>query len=137
MRIPPVKCIFTYSENILSSLKNKGEDMAGQTGQHGREQKMFGQVEAYLSGDLTQQQFCESAGLAKSTFQYWLRKYRSVHDQGISTSGDFLPVRWDSMAARQAAPVNCEIELPGRMFIRFHSASLTSSLAGLIHSLVD
>lgn len=102
-----------------------------------RSREMFSKVEAYLSGDLTQQQFCEEQGFAKSTFQYWLRKYRKFHNTGNVSSGDFIPVRLGSINGHQTTPINCEIEMPGKLVIRFHSASLNSSLTNLIHSLVD
>jgi len=111
--------------------------MEKQNGSDSRSQEMFSKVEAYFSTDLTQQQFCDRERIVKSTFQYWLRKYRNLHNQNIAAFGDFIPVQWSSVNTRQSISANCEIEVPGRMVIRFHSASLTSPLVNLICSLVD
>lgn len=102
-----------------------------------RAQEMFSKIEAYLSGNLSQQQFCQGEGLAKSTFQYWLRKYRRVNNHQIVSSGDFLPVQMVALNGDARMPADFEIELPGKLVIRFHSVSLNSSLVNLIHSLVD
>ena len=44
-----------------------------------RAQKMFAVIEAYQASGLTQKAFCQSEGLAFSTFQYWLSRYRKQH----------------------------------------------------------
>ncbi len=44
-----------------------------------RAQKMFAVIEAYQASGLTQKAFCQSEGLAFSTFQYWLSRYRREH----------------------------------------------------------
>jgi len=64
-----------------------------------RTREMFGKVEAYLSEELTQVQFCQKEGLSKSTFQYWLRKYRAqypvekVYESGVPASREFVPLQ--------------------------------------------
>jgi len=73
--------------------------------------EMFEIVESYLSGELTQLQFCQKEGLAKSTFQYWLRKYRKVHEPEVPASREFLPLRLISSGTAQYGSFNCEIEL--------------------------
>lgn len=101
-----------------------------------REEEMFGKVEAYLSGALSQHRFCEQEHLPQSTFQYWLRKYRKIHSPEASSSRDFIPVRVTPGSAGSGISANCEIEVPGRVTIRFHTGSLDTSLLKLIHSLV-
>jgi len=44
-----------------------------------RSQEMFAVIETYQASDLTQKAFCQSEGLALSTFQYWLARYRREH----------------------------------------------------------
>ncbi|MFQ5650275.1 MAG: hypothetical protein ACE5IY_10075 [bacterium] len=44
-----------------------------------RAQEMFALIEAYAASGKSQKAFCQSQGLALSTFQYWLSRYRKHH----------------------------------------------------------
>ena len=50
---------------------------------------MFAMIEQYQNSKLPRQTFCDQQGIAKSTFEYWLRKYRSKVHQGES---DFIHI---------------------------------------------
>jgi hypothetical protein len=55
---------------------------------HRTSEEMFPLIEAYLSGHLTQKDFCLEHELPISVFCYWLRKHRSAS----SEPGSFLEI---------------------------------------------
>jgi hypothetical protein len=90
-----------------------------------RAQEMFTRIENYLAakgqaGGLTQKAFCEQQGLALTTFQNWLQKYRARQRQRenppASRSG-FIPLHV-RQAPIAAPPLSCVIEFPNGVIIR-------------------
>ena len=75
---------------------------------------MFGLIEEYLTGVITQNDLCQREGINKGTFKYWQRKYREELKAGtlkksskkVITS-DFIPIS----APVVAVPSICELEL--------------------------
>jgi len=47
---------------------------------HRTPEEMYPLIRAYLENGKTQNRFCQDEGLSKTTFQYWLRKYRDRQD---------------------------------------------------------
>ena len=90
-----------------------------------RTQEMFTRIEKYLAAKrrargLTQKAFCEQEGLALSTFQNWLQKYRArqrqLENPPASHSG-FIPLHV-RQAPIAAPPLSCVIEFPNGVIIR-------------------
>lgn len=85
--------------------------------------KMFGLVEEYLSGDITQNDLCKREGIKKGTFKYWQRKYREKLKAGTlkkstkkKSSSDFIPLSVPVVAV----PSSCELELVYPNGVRLH-----------------
>lgn len=63
-------------------------------------EEMYGLIEQYLSSDLSQRMFYTQEHLCKSSFEYWLKKYRQ--EKGIPvpsrkrTKKSFIPVELPS-----------------------------------------
>lgn len=54
---------------------------------------MFGHIEAWKSSRQSQKVYCEQAGLALTTFQYWAKKYREGSSETkIADTPGFIPV---------------------------------------------
>ena len=47
-------------------------------------------MKAYANSGQTQQSFREAHGLARSTFQYWWRRYRESKRHSSSPAGEFV-----------------------------------------------
>jgi len=73
-----------------------------------RREEMFKIVESYYQSGLSQPAFCRQQGLNKSTFLYWLKKYRK------EKQNDFLPLQVN--AAKTT--FNLELNLPNGIKIR-------------------
>ena len=58
-----------------------------------RARKMFALIERYQESGLTQKVFCESEGLALSTFQYWICKYKKYHQRDSSPAEAFVELK--------------------------------------------
>ena len=61
-----------------------------------RSQKMFALIEGYQKSGLTQKAFCETEGLALSTFQYWISKYKKYHQRDSSPAEAFVELKAQS-----------------------------------------
>ena len=76
---------------------------------------MYSHVEACMSSQQSQKNYCEQKGLALSTFQYWAKKYReefSVAEASDETPG-FIPVQV------QADPEPVQVHAPGQLHFLF------------------
>ncbi|MHB2148173.1 IS66 family insertion sequence element accessory protein TnpA [Calditrichota bacterium LG25] len=73
-----------------------------------RRDEMFKIVESYYQSGLTQPAFCKKQGLSKSTFLYWLKKYRK------EKQNDFLPLSVN----KSKTSFNLELDLPNGIKIR-------------------
>ena len=73
-----------------------------------RREEMFKIVESYYQSGLSQPAFCRQQGLNKSTFLYWLKKYRK------EKQNDFLPLSVNE----SKTSFNLELDLPNGIKIR-------------------
>ncbi|MHB2149994.1 IS66 family insertion sequence element accessory protein TnpA [Calditrichota bacterium LG25] len=73
-----------------------------------RRDEMFKIVESYYQSGLSQPAFCRQQGLNKSTFLYWLKKYRK------EKQNDFLPIN----VTESKTSFNLELDLPNGIKIR-------------------
>ena len=73
-----------------------------------RKDEMFRIIEAYQKSGLSQPAFCRQEGLNKSTFLYWLKKYRKEQQK------DFLPLQ----VGPAKTTFNLELDLPNGIKIR-------------------
>ena len=73
-----------------------------------RREEMFKIVESYYQSGLSQPAYCRQQGLNKSTFLYWIKKYRK------EKQNDFLPLQVN--AAKTT--FNLELDLPNGIKIR-------------------
>ncbi|MHB2148148.1 IS66 family insertion sequence element accessory protein TnpA [Calditrichota bacterium LG25] len=73
-----------------------------------RQDEMFKIIEAYQQSGLSQPAFCRQQGLNKSTFLYWLKKYRK------EKQNDFLPLSVNE----SKTSFNLELDLPNGIKIR-------------------
>jgi len=73
-----------------------------------RQEEMFKIVESYYQSGLSQPAYCRQQGLNKSTFLYWIKKYRK------EKQNDFLPLQVN--AAKTT--FNLELDLPNGIKIR-------------------
>lgn len=65
-----------------------------------RAQQMYALIEKYLSGELTQKQFCQHQSLPFSTFAYWLRRYRRNAQKAVQPATEFIPLTFTSTRNR-------------------------------------
>jgi len=57
------------------------------------QEEMFGHIEAWKNSNQSQKVYCEQAGLAYTTFQYWAKKYREESSETeITDMPGFIPV---------------------------------------------
>jgi transposase len=99
-----------------------------------RAREMYSLIEQYRTSDLKQRAFCEETGIAYSTFQYWLKRYRT--DKGTKTAPAQSPGRQQDFEAQTGsnfialhprsditapAAYNCEIRFPNGIIIRLTS----------------
>lgn len=53
---------------------------------------MFSLMEAFEKSSQTQRSFREAHGVGRSTFQYWLRRYRQSQQEQPSVQDGFVPL---------------------------------------------
>lgn len=55
--------------------------------------KMFRVVEAWKRSGIGQQKYAEKIGMAYSTLQYWIKKYRQQHTStALQRAAEFVPI---------------------------------------------
>ncbi len=83
---------------------------------------MFAYIEKYLDAKaqngLTQKSFCAQEGLALTTFQNWLQKYRRQQhaDQTPAPANRFIPL--NPLAPSTAPLLSCVLEFPNGVQLR-------------------
>lgn len=84
-----------------------------------RAQQMYALIEKYLSGELTQKQFCQHQSLPFSTFAYWLRHYRRHTQNTDQTSTEFISLGPASKRNRSVfSQPTCTVEYPNGVMVR-------------------
>jgi len=58
-----------------------------------RAREKFAVIERYQESGLTQKAFCEIEGLALSTFQYWISKYKEYQQSDSSLAEAFVELK--------------------------------------------
>jgi hypothetical protein len=58
-----------------------------------RAREMFPVVERFQNSNLTQKAFCKTEGLALSTLQYWISRYKKYHQRDSGPSEAFVEVK--------------------------------------------
>jgi len=53
---------------------------------------MYVVMKAFEDSGQTQRSFREARGIGRSTFQYWLRRYRQAQQEQSSVEGSFVPL---------------------------------------------
>lgn len=104
-------------------------------------QKMFDFVEQYLaSSGLTQKAFCQENGLALSTFELWLSRYRqkqkALTQQPIREpkKNNFIPLTVKPPETADVPPARYVIEYPNGVVVRLSGAVAPQMLVHLIQT---
>ena len=66
-----------------------------------RKEFMFTIIHSYIDSGSNQHTFCQQQNLAKSTFQYWLKKYRNQN--GPEDTASFIPIHIKNRGSNLAA----------------------------------
>jgi transposase-like protein len=94
--------------------------MSAQPARSQRAQEKFAVIEKYLVSGQTQKMFCQTQGLAYSSFQFWLKKYREANvlpSDSASSSNSFIPLEFRPQGPRSRQP-RYVIEYPNGVVIR-------------------
>lgn len=104
-----------------------------------RAQEMYTVIKEYLEADVTQSEFCRSKQLPQSTFQYWLKRYRTDHDHSDThkttdkkVQNRFIPIEITS--PDNLSPIHCEIERPNGTIIKLKCQRVSPYLLELIRT---
>ncbi len=99
------------------------------------QQKWFSRIEDFLSKGQSQVKYCESTGLKKVTFCYWLGKYRSRGADQQAEKNGFIalqPSQQESLTAKERQQVTLRTGEVSLIFSEFPDLDL---LIPLIKSL--
>ena len=91
-----------------------------------KRQAMFSIIESWKSSGQSQQDFCESQGLAYSGFHYWYKKYRQQQADG---SPSFVAVQIKGIPP---GSVVAELIFPDGRRLNFYQAVEVSFLRALL-----
>ena len=98
--------------------------MDAQAARSARQTEMFNLVEEYQKSGISQNQFCEENNLSKSTFLYWLKKYRKEEEQ----ASGFIPINISGLNPAS----DYRIELPNGIQIHLSGSEGLKLIAGVI-----
>lgn len=82
---------------------------------------MYTAIEKWQSTELSLEKYCRGEGLAKSTFGYWLKKYRKEHGQvdGKENKTSFIPIQVTTGCEQNKKPhVPIEVYFPNGVLVR-------------------
>lgn len=95
-----------------------------------RTQEMKQLIETYQASGLTQKQFCIQAKIPRSTFQFWLKRFRNHQDlTGMTDSSKFISLKvkdTDSFSG------GCRLCYPNGVTLYFEEMVPADFLAALI-----
>ena len=108
-----------------------------------KRERMFHMIETYHSGGQSQKDFCHTHNLSRSTFHYWLRKYRKHHNSDanfhpVPSGKKFIPLNFSSVSpAVSGAAESVTIEYPNGVRLSLQSRPDISFLRALITLAAD
>lgn len=95
-----------------------------------RAREMFAVIARYRGSGLTQKAFCQQEGIAHTTLQYWLRRYRAHHALtpmgGVALAehggevASFMPIGISSRSAVGGRELRCIIEYPNGVVLHLN-----------------
>ncbi len=98
---------------------------------------MYLAIEMWQESGLSQHKFCDLEKISKSTFSYWLKKYRKEKKQvqAVSTRSDkaFIPVEISKtfqLSSSSDGPI--EIDYPNGVRLRYSGGMEVQKLKSLI-----
>ena len=83
--------------------------------------KMYTSIETWQSSELSLEKYCQQEGLAKSTFSYWLKKYRKEQGQDSrnESKNSFIPMQIAIPRAQdKKTQVPIEVHFPNGVLVR-------------------
>jgi transposase-like protein len=102
-----------------------------------RAQEMYAVIKEYLEADVTQTDFCRTKQLPQSTFQYWLKRYRTDNDysnehktSNRKEQNRFIPL--EIAPSADSLPIHCEIERPNGTIIKLKCQKVSPDFLELI-----
>lgn len=99
--------------------------MKSESNHNHRQEEMLQLIEAYHKSGQNQQQFCIDHNLHKSTFYYWLKKFR----QNKSKTKEFIPL---TVTPPNHPDSDYCIELPNRVKIHLSGSAGLELIANFI-----
>jgi hypothetical protein len=81
-----------------------------------RRETMFGHIENWQSSGKSQNRYCKENELSISTFSYWLKQYRTTHNESPEQNS-FIPL---TVADTLKDERRFEMELPDGVTIRIY-----------------
>ncbi len=99
-----------------------------------RAQQMYPLIERCLASEPTQKQFCQQEGFSRSTFLYWLKKYRRHQQSDAHPSCEFIPLHFavNKNLPASAQPATCAVEYPNGVVIRLFGSINVQMISQLI-----
>jgi predicted acetyltransferase len=95
-----------------------------------RTQEMQKLIKTYQASGLTQKQFCIQAQIPRSTFQFWLKRFRNrQHLKEIPGSSKFIPLE---VKGTDSASGGCRVCYPNGITLYFEEMVPADFLAALI-----
>ena len=77
---------------------------------HAKQKTMLSHIEAWLSSDLTQQDFCKQHTIAFGSFQYHYRRYRlNQITPSVNGEGSFVPISVTSRGEKKETPLQSSL----------------------------
>jgi hypothetical protein len=89
------------------------------TQRHSRDE-MFAHIESWRGSGQSQKIYCEQAGLAYTTFQYWAKKFRqeAVQDKAMVNAPGFIPVKVQPDLVRGQMPHQLHFLFPNGIQVK-------------------
>jgi len=94
-----------------------------------RQAKMFDLIKDYEQSGHSQTQFCSEKQLSKSTFYYWLTKYRKLSS---SPSDEFIPIQ----ITETDSCSSCRIILPNGVQIHLNGSKESNLILNILSKVI-
>ncbi len=127
MRIHSVKHIWRPILSMPSFVKKAMSTKSNSGLRASQQEKMFALIQRFERSGLTQSKFWQTHEVSRSTFHYWLRKYRRTQVDGQPGPAGFIgiKVRRDSKSGNLpscSSPSFLELTYPDGSRLRFESS---------------